>query len=132
MRDRFGTYRLLTGHEGPGRCFWCGAGVDGRRRYCCGEHTDLYWRHFIWSWAARWCLDRHGHTCVDCGETAVLAHHVVPLAGSSRVANILNRPENVVALCNSCHGKRHTGPKADVLEAARERGQFVFEGLLHD
>lgn len=110
FRDRFGRYSLLTGLEAPGHCFWCGAAVKKGRRYCSEGHSDLYYKHFYWPAAARWCLERYQHRCADCSETAKVAHHLVPLNGSFRLWNVLNRPENLVALCYRCHGKRHSGP----------------------
>ena len=121
LKDRFGPYQLFTGFESPRHCFWCGKEVDGRRRYCSEEHNDLYWKHFAWPSAAAWCLKRYDHKCADCGMASdkrpnwviipLVAHHIDPLNGEERVWNIKNRPENVIALCPACHGKRHSSPK---------------------
>lgn len=137
-RDRYGSYSLLTGHEEPGRCFWCGTEVRKSRRYCCKEHSDLYWKHFGWGFAAPWCLERYNQTCADCGEKGgLVAHHIKPLNGAQRTWNILNRPENLVALCHKCHQRRHHPPVPskvldipawqDNLDKARQRGQLVMD-----
>ena len=31
------------------------------------------------------------------------AHHIIPLKGDRRYINKLNRPENLICLCNKCH-----------------------------
>lgn len=151
MRDRYGEYQLLTGYEAPCRCFWCGCEVTKGRRYCCKEHGDQYHETFIWGYAVPACLKRQDYKCGDCGmpkattykeitETdyphTLLVHHIIPLYGSWRHANILNRPENLVALCPACHGKRHAFQNKPVrpqrppnFEVARERGQLMFDGL---
>ena len=125
-KDSYGEYQLLTGLEAPGRCFWCGCEVGKRRRYCCEDHSDEYYRHFFWASAAGWCVVRAHHFCADCGGTATLAHHIIPLGGAFRPWNILNRPENLAALCYSCHGRRHAQKPIDGrLEKALARGQLV-------
>lgn len=135
MNDRYGSYYNLTGYEAPRRCFWCGTEVDGRRRYCCGEHRELYYNHFRWPEASAWCLRRQENRC-PCGNEACVVHHIIPLNGAYRLWNILNRPENLVALCYKHHGEKHAAavklelPKPDIYEVARERGQLIFEEML--
>lgn len=140
MEDRYGEYQLLTGYEAPCKCFWCGCEVKKHRRYCCKEHSDQYRETFLWPWAAPACLKRQGHKCGDCPEeaVAVVVHHIIPLNGSPRYVNILNRPENLVGLCRACHGKRHATAKPEPIETlvkpssfemARERGQLIFAGM---
>ena len=34
-------------------------------------------------------------------------HHIVPLKGSDRMVNLLNKSDNLVVLCKKCHQKRH-------------------------
>lgn len=111
-KDRWGPYQSLTGHEGPNRCFWCGGEARGKR-YCCQKHQWEYYRHFFWPYARDWCLERYGGRCTDCGDPALEAHHIEPLNGEPRHVNIKNRPENLVALCYSCHGKRHAAVPID-------------------
>lgn len=106
--DRWGKYSLLTGHEGPGRCFCCGKERKGNRRYCCDTCRDLYYLCFWWLVASWACLYNSGGICADCKEAhPLLVHHIIPLDGSPRAWNVLNRPDNLVALCDSCHQKRH-------------------------
>ena len=99
--------------EPKGVCFWCGGILPPRRRrYYCDAHQDEYYRHFWWISAQPWCMERYNHTCADCGKRAEEAHHIIPLPeGATRTVHPLNRPENLVALCCKCHGKRHTKPK---------------------
>ncbi|MBW2675069.1 MAG: HNH endonuclease [Deltaproteobacteria bacterium] len=107
--DRWGKYSLLTGNEGPGRCFCCGKERPNNRRYCCDTCRDLYYLCFLWPVASWACLYSSG-ICADCKEApALLVHHIIPLDGSPRHWNRLNRPDNLVALCRSCHQKRHNG-----------------------
>ncbi len=111
-KDCFGTYTVLTGHEGSGGCFWCGGAFPDkrRRRFCCEACRLEYDRHFFWPVAAAWCLERASYKCHDCGIAHFLvAHHIKPLNGAPRTYNILNLPENLIALCPTCHGKRHAG-----------------------
>jgi len=130
MRDRYGHYYLLTGLEEKGRCFWCGINVTHGRRYCSQEHHDLYHEHFCWPAASSACLKRQGRRCGDCGKEAkLLVHHKQPLDGSLRLWNILNRPENLIGLCASCHGKRHAElnghvEREDRYQAAIKAGQL--------
>jgi hypothetical protein len=131
--DRWSEYKILSGHEDPESCFWCGVSVKAHRRYCCEEHRDLYYRHFYWPMASFWCLGRL-KKCADCGGHAHIAHHIEPLNGQYRLWNVRNRPENLVALCSSCHRKRHTSletilEQMDIFEAAKIRRQLVFDGF---
>lgn len=125
MEDRFGPYYYLTGNEHPRTCFWCGADVDGRRRYCCEEHRTLYLESFHWPDASMACR-RHSPDCGDCGLPfrRIMdgdVHHKTPLNGGDRLWNALNRQENLVRLCESCHGT--TRQKTRQLVGARD-----FEG----
>lgn len=112
MKDRWGEYYSLTGFEAIKSCFWCGLQIKGDRRYCCEEHHDFYLEYFHWPEASSACLARQEGRCGDCATKARWAsdlrvHHIEPLNGAYRQWNILNRPENLIALCPSCHGKRH-------------------------
>ena len=80
--------------------------------YCCEAHSDTYAEHFHWPEASAAALKRAGGKCADCPKEAKSAaelrvHHIEPLNGELRLWNILNRPENLLVLCPSCHGKRH-------------------------
>ena len=146
MRDRYGEIHNFTGNEGRRRCFWCGVEVNERKRYCCPEHQELYWKHFRWPEASDWCLERDGGKCVDCGlkpersalywRSSLRVHHIDPLKGeANRLWSIKNRPENLVTLCPACHGKRHSSPKEpkepeDRVEQEVAQGQLVLEGML--
>jgi len=136
-KDSYGEYQLLTGLEGPRQCFWCGCEVGKRRRYCCEEHQAEYWGHFSWAYAAPRCQQRADNKCADCGGFAGISHHITPLGGETRAFNIKNRPENLAALCHSCHGRRHAAapidgrlekappPPQGTVERAIARGQLV-------
>jgi len=135
MRDRYGEYYLLTGLEEKTHCFWCGTAVKGGRRYCCEEHHELYLENFRWPEASSACLKRYGGKCGDCGKPTKWAsdmrvHHIIPLDGGYRLWNILNQPDNLIALCPACHGKRHSSLPKTKVEQAVDRGQLVFEGIL--
>ena len=108
--DRWGSYYDLTGFEYPSRCFWCGAEVDGRRRYCCEEHQKLYLESFHWPEASLACRER-SPSCAGCGQhfrglRDGEVHHIIPLNGSQRLWNVLNRQENLARLCPTCHAPR--------------------------
>ena len=131
MIDHWGTYGLLTGHEAPGHCFWCGAEVKNRR-FCDGPREGVYqlspcalqyWRHFFWPYAAKWCWERTDHKCVECGTytepPSRRTHHITPLNGQPRAWSILNRPENLLALCAHHHGLVHGKTKKEE-EASRK------------
>lgn len=138
MHDRYGKYYSLTGMEGPGCCFWCGTDVNRGQRYCSKEHQTLYLESFHWPEASAAAFRRAHRKCADCGEKPVLIHHIEPLNGTLRLWNALNRGDNLMALCVSCHGKRHAPePKwpprkitPDIYELARSHGQLVFKELL--
>ncbi len=125
--DCFGYFTYCTGHENSQHCWWCNKGFPDkrRRRFCSEDCRHEYFRHFLWPWAAKWCIERYDQHCADCGvenrteigegwratTVRLLAHHIIPLNGQKRTSNILNRPENLVALCPSCHQKRHAAMK---------------------
>lgn len=63
-------------------------------------------------------VKRDGNMCKDCGShTKLLLHHVfgeqrAPIGPEYRdLLSECNKPENLVLLCHSCHGKRHTSCK---------------------
>jgi hypothetical protein len=62
------------------------------------------------AWAKQILASHHG-TCVDCGDDATEAHHLVTVA--SLLAKMLD-PENGVALCDGCHKTRHAKPHSSV------------------
>ncbi len=88
-------------------------------------------RGLIWLRLKRAVMRRDGHSCQDCGADFgrsrrkvfdpgsrrgkggyhweyLEVHHIIPLNGSDRISNVLNRPENFVVLCKKCHRERHT------------------------
>lgn len=125
MKDSYGEFVVISGHEGTGGCWWCGGELPKRRRYCCEACRDEYWRHFSWHEAVLWALERAGRVCHECGkkDTAedtyfytkysdLVVHHIMPLEGEKRQFNAKNRPENLEVLCRRCHGHRHSGKPA--------------------
>ena len=114
-RDTFGEYRILTGHEGTGKCWWCGAAFpDKRRRYCSVSCRREYEENFYWLWASTSAVRRARYRCRECGirgKRRLEVHHIVPLNGSDRIINVLNRRENLVVLCKACHRKKHLETK---------------------
>lgn len=127
MKDRWGNYILITGHEGGGYCWWCGGEFPDRRprRYCSEACRDQYYQHFRWPDASRWALERAHHKCQRCGMSLkglislsrisyfrrlsypdiyrLEAHHLDPLAGAPRIWSIKNMPSNLQVLCVECH-----------------------------
>lgn len=148
-RDSFGTFTIITGFEGTGRCFWCGEEIDGRRRYC-GHRAGcwtLYQQHFAWVTASREALRRADFRCENCGceekgvshgwddiMTNLRVHHIIPLNGRPRAVSVFNIFWNLIVLCHRCHLEIHTvmrelakpGP-VDDWDLARARGQTIME-----
>ena len=89
------------------RCRWCKVPLTGRKtRFCCEDHSHLYWRLRHWvnfrldifkedNWTCRRC----GYEAVPNGEALLQADHIVPLADGG--------PEflraNIRTLCIPCH-----------------------------
>jgi hypothetical protein len=105
-KDRYGHYFNFTGHEGKG-CFWCGKQLNKtNKRYCNKECSHEYFRHFFWSSARDWCLERYDDTCQGCGAKGDLeVHHIDPVGVDGYGWHIKNRPENLIPLCVKCHGE---------------------------
>lgn len=118
------TLKLTEYAEQGGICWWCGGELPPRRRrYCCNDCANEYWRHFNWWDASAWARERE-KCCRDCGSPPPLpawldgihsldVHHIIPLNGQRRDWNILNLPENLVVLCRSCHFKRQRNNSLD-------------------
>ncbi|WP_325630041.1 HNH endonuclease [Methanospirillum sp.] len=97
-------------------CLWCGNMTGSRKTYCSDicERRFLTWletepasvrgsRPPFWNLIRRQALERDGHQCQICGNTAELSvHHIVPLSegGDSTLHNLR-------VLCHSCHQKEH-------------------------
>ncbi len=110
--DSYGSYKVLTGSEGTGKCWWCGKPFpDNRaRRFCSLPCRSKYQNNFYWTWAANNALRRARYRCHECGikgKRRLHVHHIVPLKGSDRMVNLLNKPDNLVVLCKKCHRKYH-------------------------
>lgn len=136
LKDRYGSFYLLTGLEEKGHCFWCGSIVIHGRRYCSDAHREKYHNHFRWPNASTSALNRADGRCQLCGlEQSLVVHHIEPLNGALRLWNALNRPVNLITLCHSCHGKKHAKmngtlrPKTpeDKRQAALDAGQIPME-----
>jgi len=134
------TYFVLTGYEGTGRCFWCGAELTGKlKRYCYG-HMIEYYRYFEWPSARRWCCERQDGLCANCGlrlDYSLEVHHIVPLNGSPRYFTAFNLPWNLIGFCHDHHQEIHAVmreafklPVKDVWELAMETGQGIMADLL--
>lgn len=112
LQDAYGTYEILTGFEGQGKCWRCGEPFPDKRarRFCSVKCRRKYENTFYWAWAARLALRRANDTCQVCGEKArrrLQVHHIIPLVGGNRMKNVLNRPDNLVVLCKKCHQTQH-------------------------
>lgn len=123
--DQWGTYYNMTGNEGSGTCFLCGA--KQKRRYCKG-HRSSYRKNYSWSDASHACLMKrktgrdqyqHGrkwlwHTTFACDgcehkgkQEDFQVHHIIPLCGHKRTYHRLNHQDNLTLLCRGCHNERH-------------------------
>lgn len=69
MKDRWGVYHILSGHESPDACFWCGKPC--RNRFCSADCKLEYWRHYHWKEAREWCLERADRKCQKCGNRPI-------------------------------------------------------------
>jgi 5-methylcytosine-specific restriction endonuclease McrA len=79
---------------------WKKPGLRTKTRTCLNYDE---WREAV--------IDRDGNRCIDCGATEgdsfhkLTAHHLIPWSTEGADSNFdIN---NGVALCNSCHAKRH-------------------------
>jgi 5-methylcytosine-specific restriction endonuclease McrA len=97
-----------------GKCLWCGGELPKhRRKYCCDEHANLYFIHYIsplwWNNARRMALERAGYKCENCGSAERLeVHHKEALeCFESRHNSPKNRQDNLKVLCRPCHEKEH-------------------------
>lgn len=69
-----------------------------------------------WERIAHAVKERDGWRCRECGGAGALeAHHVIPVhaGGSDDLANL-------VALCRTCHIRKHTAPLKGGWDAIRE------------
>lgn len=121
--DGYGNYYYMTGYECPCRCFWCGDETSFHRRYCQNRKCrNEYVQHFRWQEARNWCRERYEAKCGECGKDEdtkydsklrFAAHHIIPLNGSFRLWNKLNRPENLIWLCGDCHDDKRKKPEPE-------------------
>jgi 5-methylcytosine-specific restriction endonuclease McrA len=110
--DSYGAYKIITGNEGSGRCWWCGGAFPDKRkrRYCSAVCRRKYEESFYWSWASVAAIRRARYRCKECGikgKRRLHVHHIIPLNGTDRIVNALNRRENLVVLCRKCHQRKH-------------------------
>lgn len=143
-RDAHGEYHVMTGLEGTGLCWLCGADPGGKRyrRYCWG-HGKIYYELFSWSYASQAAIERADYRCENCGRAAYYydhenpvsleVHHIIPLEGGPRNWTWLNVPWNLIALCHDCHLEIHAAMRPNgwekILRKAEARGQLVLAGL---
>jgi len=139
-RDNHGEYQVMTGLEGTGACWLCGADPGGKRyrRYCWG-HGKIYYELFHWNYAVPAALERAGYLCENCGaagdhSASLEVHHIIPLEGGPRLWTFLNLPWNLITFCHDCHLEIHAVMRPDgwdkILRKAESRGQLVLEGIV--
>lgn len=76
-----------------------------------------------WLNCRKQALRRDLYTCADCDGRAEEVHHVIELTPENiNDASIALNPDNLVALCHSCHDKITKGFTGDVFEG------YVFDG----
>ncbi len=79
-----------------------------------------YQKGRLWGFKDKYAAvsERQEHKCLLCGGTIERYHHVIPRheGGSDTI-------DNLVGLCNDCHGKVHTNP------AVKEKLSTKFTGL---
>jgi len=112
LSDSYGSYKIIIGYEGSGRCWWCGGTFPDRRarRFCTTACRRRYEENFYWSWASMAAIRRARFRCKECGlkgKRRLQVHHIIPLNGTDRLVNALNRRENLAVLCKECHRKKH-------------------------
>ena len=145
----YGNYTVITGFEGQGGCFWCGEELNGRSKKFCYGHWTQYWKHFGWTFARNWCLERSNYQCTNCGHHLTVppgdhpswyaegleAHHIIPLEGETRSLSPYNVPWNLICLCHACHLELHSFMRElkrlppDIFDQALTKGQAGFELL---
>ena len=121
-------WQVLTGFEGSGRCWWCGAELKGKSKKWCWGHGHEYYKHFAWTQARNWCCERQDGVCANCwrafGENiyALEVHHIVPLNGLPRLMTAFNLPWNLIGFCHDCHQEVHAAmrpPKQSTMDSWR-------------
>lgn len=143
--NKKGYYRL-TGFELSGNCWWCGADLNGKQRKWCtrntvGElrgHWYIYYRHFCWSYARNWCIQRQDGHCANCDKHygySLEVHHIIPLKGNEREWTPFNLPWNLIGFCHGCHLEIHAAMRPEKLpsdpwEALMLKGQIPLFGEL--
>ena len=126
----------FTGNEESGQCWFCGGDLPKRRRrWCCDQHKDEYWNNYNYAAASKECWKRSEHTCENCHKPQIELtrefgwesinsrmeiHHIIPLEGDIREWNVLNRQDNLIALCHQCHLKAHAA-----IREPKKAGQLV-------
>lgn len=152
----------FTGNEEGGGCWYCGEDLPKRRRrWCCDDHMDLYWTTYNWTGASHRCLMEAKNTCTNCHrshrdisieikashspspgnywpkyiDAQIEIHHIIPLGGEDRQWHVLNRQDNLLALCHQCHlavhlvlneAKREARPYVE----AKAKGQLSMPGVV--
>jgi len=69
----------------------------------------------------KYVLIRDGRRCQNCGENGsdLHVHHIEPRAEAGEAAD---HPENLVALCGSCHGKLESHPESRQRSLLKKNG----------
>jgi len=70
-----------------------------------------------WAAVRKWVLDRDGYSCCSCGcsDEPLDVHHRKKLVYFDRVEEA-NQPENLVSVCEECHGEIETPDEPGVVE----------------
>ncbi|MDD5338205.1 MAG: HNH endonuclease [Dehalococcoidales bacterium] len=99
-------------------CIYCGKELPSKRRkYCSDECSQKYFQEFIlplwWKNAREAALRRAEYKCEQCGAKDKLeVHHKIKLPDPNHRHNHpLNRQDNLVVLCRTCHENTHRGEK---------------------
>ena len=148
QRMRIGEIHF-TGNEESGACWLCGGVLPKRRRrWCCDEHMTQYWGTYNYSYASGVCMRRTENTCENCHKShsalfkeirertepgycssytdaQIEVHHIIPLEGEPREWNVLNRQDNLTALCHQCHLQAHASMRQPTPKKVRDKQEVV-------
>lgn len=107
-------------------CAWCGKPLQGRRRrWCCNDCGDAWYRSHTWTGARGAALKRDGWKCVICGTPERLeVNHIVPRRGAGYGNGCHHHIENLETLCHAHHLEVTAAQRGGWNRSARELPQL--------
>ena len=89
----------------------------GRSEALAKGWAKAFYNSMAWQQVRREVLRRDRYTCCRCASRAEEVHHIIELTPSNIDDNSISlNPDNLVALCHSCHDKITKGFTGDLQE----------------